>query len=146
MTSTVKRLFQRSTGIFCFRLSTPSEKWLSLRTRDPIKAMMIAATLNAEVEMARQKEPKVQDVLNTLNGGKGKDYKIDLSKGILETDGPEDHARAMDALSLMSQARTQLASSAPAVDPGQAVQKKYTAKPFSESSSAYILDCVAVGN
>lgn len=68
----------------------------SLRTNDK-KLAIIRATRILEVVMAKQSG----DDLLSLNLDKVKKFEIDLSRGYLKSDGPEDHQRMKEALELL---------------------------------------------
>lgn len=68
----------------------------SLGTSDE-KLAIIRATRIYEIVMAKQLEG---DLLS-LNLDKVRKFEIDLSKGVLRADGPEDHQRMMEALAVL---------------------------------------------
>lgn len=106
-------------GIFYFRYTVPAslrtlfgkkEVLYSLHTRDPAKARKLAYTLTSQTNALFEKmayDPSrfnpldVSTFPTTADTHRIKPYEIDLQKGILKSDGADDHARAMEALALM---------------------------------------------
>lgn len=98
------RLYQNRHGVFYFRIKTRAyDRRISLRTKCPSTAAIIALDLNLAIERERVlKNPKLSDVLGALSPGKQKRYEVDLRTGVVKADGPEDHARAMEAIAKMA--------------------------------------------
>lgn len=69
----------------------------SLGTRDPMLAKLRALDLLRAIEM---KKPKISDF--SFDPEKLRHYELDLSRGIVRSDGPEDHERLMQALDRIS--------------------------------------------
>ena len=70
----------------------------SLCTNDE-KLAIIRATRIYEIIMAKQLEGDLLSL--NLDPDKIKRFEIDLSKGVLRADGPEDHQRMMEALAVL---------------------------------------------
>ena len=81
----------------------------SLRTSYKRVAIIRAVTLLNSLTM--NKKPTVGDFAHVLNRSSSLDkYELDLSRNIFKADGPEDHARLMEALGavqMLQQAQTQ---------------------------------------
>lgn len=96
----VPRLKKNRNGVYCLRViwtdtstGQRKERQQSLGTKSPAVARLLALKFNFEFEQQRQampKLPKIEDLLNP--------YKLDLSRGVLESDNAEDHQRLMEAL------------------------------------------------
>lgn len=111
-------LLRHPSGIYHFRLSVPRDlkeavgKGVikhSLRTRDVSVARAYAYALGARYAAAfaalrverMPKPPSLNDILRAAQGGDIRTYELDLPNGVrLRADGPDDHARAMEALRL----------------------------------------------
>ena len=96
----IKGLFRRNSGIFYLRLLRPKEIWISLRTRDPHKAMMVAIRITAEVDM-NYEEKLLQNTLKRLKSGETRDFTFNARTGELSAEGKEDTenlVRAIEAL------------------------------------------------
>ena len=106
-------------GVFQFRVVLPDALALaigqkeirrSLGTREPEVARLAAYGLSAKIiplvrslSSAMASNPKDIDpdnIWETLNivGNTGKRYELDLQRGIMKADGPDDHARMMEAI------------------------------------------------
>lgn len=106
-------------GVFQFRVVLPEALALaigqkeirrSLGTREPEVARLAAYGLSAKIipivrslSNAMASSPKDIDpdkIRETLNivGNTGKRYELDLQRGIMKADGPDDHARMMEAI------------------------------------------------
>ena len=106
-------------GVFQFRVVLPDALALaigqkeirrSLGTREPEVARLAAYGLSAKIiplvrslSNAMASNPKDIDpdnIRETLNivGNTGKRYELDLQRGIMKADGPDDHARMMEAI------------------------------------------------
>ncbi len=103
-------------GVFYFRMAVPAalrpyigkrEIIKSLRTREPAAARKLAYTFASQTfawfsTMAY--DPKRFNPLDVSTFPTAKEirpYDIDLARGILKSDGPDDHARMMEALAMM---------------------------------------------
>lgn len=98
----------------------------SLGTSDQLTAMIRACQLLNSTRMDNSKLPAS---LFNLDPDTVKKYEIDLSRGVLKSDGVEDHARMLEALALLKQAS--IGSPAPA----QAPQTPYTPEPLPQAKS-----------
>lgn len=112
------RLLRHPSGVYHFRLIVPRDlnevvgKGVikrSLRTRDVGVARAHAYALGARYAAAfaalrverMPKPPSLNDILRAAQGGDIRTYELDLPTGVrLRDDGPDDHARAMEALRL----------------------------------------------
>lgn len=92
------RLFRNRCGVFYFRIKTAeADRRFSLRTKCPSTAAIIALHLNADLERKRaMANPKLSDF--NFDPAALRRYELDLSKGIAKADGPEDHARMLEAI------------------------------------------------
>ncbi len=92
------RLIRNRCGVFYFRIKTAtSDRRFSLRTKCPHTAAIIALQLNANFERERaMSNPKLSDF--NFDPAALRRYEIDLKNGVYKADGPDDHARMMDAL------------------------------------------------
>lgn len=103
-------------GIFYFRMTIPAtlrprfgknELVYSLHTRDPAKAKRLAYTLTSQTHILFGKmayDPNrfnPFDVSTFPTADTVRPYELDLQRGIIKSDGAEDHARAMEALAMM---------------------------------------------
>jgi integrase len=101
----VPRLYRNRCGVFCFRLRTGTrDQRVSLGTKSPLAAHMMASRINGAVASARAREHCMTGKNPTL-AELGIDlaalrrYELDLRSGIVKTDGtPQDHAAAMEAI------------------------------------------------
>jgi integrase len=101
----VSRLYRNRCGVFCFRLrSGARDQRVSLGTKCPLTAHMIASKINAAVASARAREQGMTGKNPTL-AELGLDlaalrkYEIDLRSGKVKTDGTKaDHDAAMEAI------------------------------------------------
>ena len=101
----VSRLYRNRCGVFCFRLrSGARDQRVSLGTKCPLTAHMIASKINAAVSSARAREQGMTGKNPTL-AELGLDlaalrkYEIDLRSGKVKTDGTKaDHDAAMEAI------------------------------------------------
>lgn len=101
----VPRLYRNRCGVWCFRLrSGARDQRVSLGTKCPLTAHMIASKINAAVSSARAREHGMTGKNPTL-AELGLDlaairkYEIDLRSGTVKTDGTRaDHDAAMEAL------------------------------------------------
>jgi integrase len=116
-------LLRHSSGVFHFRLVVPADLRAaiglriikkSLRTRDPAVARVWAYVLGARyaqafasvrqgmpMDKARKDRPRVV-VLPTGPGNEVLDYACQVGNVRIEANGPEDHARAMEAMREMA--------------------------------------------
>lgn len=103
-------------GVFYFRMAVPAalrpyigkrEVIKSLRTRDPATARKLAYTFAShtyEWFSTMAYDPKRFDPFDVSTFPTAKEirpYEIDLARGILKSEGPDDHARMMEALAVM---------------------------------------------
>jgi integrase len=100
----IPRVFRNHCGTYCFRLKQDGrERRISLHTKCPLTAAILAFDLNARVEKERAlKNPKLSDLGLNPDPDKNKQYEADMMRGIFRADGPEDHARMMDMLGKVS--------------------------------------------
>ncbi len=101
----VPRLYRNRCGVWCFRLrSGARDQRVSLGTKCPLTAHMIASKINAAVSSARAREHGMTGKNPTLDElgldlAAARKYEIDLRAGVVRTDGSaDDHERAMQAL------------------------------------------------
>jgi len=101
----VPRLYRNRCGVFCFRLRAgPRDQRVSLGTKSPLVAHMIASKINAAVASARAREQGMTGKNPTLaelglDLAAMRKYEIDLRSGIVKTDGTKaDHDAAMEAI------------------------------------------------
>ncbi len=100
----VPRLYLNRCGVYCFRLKTAAiDKRFSLGTKCPRTAIMLALRLNTQIEQGRTmaidpRNPKLRDILPHLTPEELSRYELDMERGIMRADGPDDHARMMEAL------------------------------------------------
>jgi integrase len=96
----------------------------ALRTHDRTVAQAFALALagqyaqvfrdlRGESVMAKDGIPTVADILGSFKQGKSRTYEIDLSRGIARSEGPEDHARMLEALDRLERVRPQALPVAP---------------------------------
>lgn len=100
-------------GIFYFRMTVPvalrpvigkREILHSLRTRSPATARKLAYSFASTTYALFEKmayDPKrfnPADPLTFPAADKVRTYELDLARGIMKSDGPEDHARMMEAI------------------------------------------------
>lgn len=99
------RLYLNRCGVYYFRLKTKDkDRKVSLRTKCPVTANIVALQLNAVIERGRamnnkSNNPDIGDfnfVLDDIHK-----YEIEFRGAKIKADGPEDHARAMEALKQM---------------------------------------------
>lgn len=101
----VPRRYRNRCGVFCFRLRSGSrDQRVSLGTKCPLTAHMIASKINAAVSSARAREQGMTGKNPTL-AELGLDlaalrkYEVDLRSGTVKTDGTKaDHDAAMAAI------------------------------------------------
>ena len=120
-------------GIYYFRMRVPAhlrqligknEILHSLRTRNPATARKLAYTFASRTyelfEMAYDPQRfNPLDPSTFPTADKVRPYELDLARGIMKSDGPEDHARMMEALAVL---KTMPAPQAPAPAPAQYVE------------------------
>lgn len=112
-------LLRHSSGIYHFRLRVPSDLFeavgrrvvkISLRTRDAAVARAYAYAYGARYAAAfaayraerMPKPPSLDEILRAAQSGEVSKYELALPSGVmLRADGPEDHARAMEALRMV---------------------------------------------
>ena len=101
----VPRLYRNRCGVFCFRLRAGTrDQRVSLGTKSPIAAHIMASRINEAVRSARAREHCMTGKNPTL-AELGLDlaalrkYELDLRSGVVKTDGTaQDHAAAMEAI------------------------------------------------
>jgi integrase len=101
----VPRLYRNRCGVFCFRLRAGSrDQRVSLGTKNPLAAHMIASKINAAVASARARERGMTGKNPTLTElgldlAALRKYELDLRSGTVKTDGTKaDHDAAMEAI------------------------------------------------
>ncbi len=101
----VPRLYRNRCGVFCFRLKAGArDQRVSLGTKCPLTAHMIASKINAAVSSARARERGMTGKNPTLaelgiDLASLRRYEIDLRSGTVKTDGTRaDHEAAMAAI------------------------------------------------
>lgn len=84
------RLFRNRCGVFYFRLKTATaDRRVSLRTKCPQTAAIIALQLNSNIERTRaMSNPKLSDF--NFDSEALRQYEIDLKNGVFKADGKED--------------------------------------------------------
>lgn len=96
------RLYRNRCGVFYFRLKTAQQdRKVSLRTKCPTTANIVALQLNAVIERKRamnknSNNPSLGDFNFNLDDIRR--YEIEVGGIKIKADGPEDHARAMEAV------------------------------------------------
>lgn len=85
--------------MFYFRIKTKNEeRRVSLRTKCPVTANILALQLNADLERERaMSKPKISD-FSFLKEDVRKSYEFDIRAGTFRADTPEDHKNGMEAL------------------------------------------------
>ena len=132
-----------ATVFFYLRVITPKslqtatgkrEAWHSLRTKDPKEARVFAlsyalelAKAQAGISMSKKKGNSVADLTEQITTP----YKLDLERGIMEAIDGADHARMVEALVLMKEAKqTPLSQTPPPI--GVAIFCSVTTFPHTE--------------
>ncbi|WP_058896232.1 hypothetical protein [Herbaspirillum rubrisubalbicans] len=101
------RLYLNRCGVYYFRLKTKDkDRKVSLRTKCPVTANIVALQLNAVIERGRamnnkSNNPDIGDF--NFNLDDIHKYEIEFRGARIKADGPEDHARALEALKQMEQ-------------------------------------------
>lgn len=101
------RLYLNRCGVYYFRLKTKDkDRKVSLRTKCPVTANIVALQLNAVIERRRamnknSNNPNIGDF--NFNLDDIHKYEIEFRGARIKADGPEDHARALEALKYMEQ-------------------------------------------
>ncbi|NUT61443.1 site-specific integrase [Herbaspirillum sp. C9C3] len=97
------RLYLNRCGVFYFRLKTKDkDRKVSLRTKCPVTANIVALQLNAVIERGRAmnnkntRNPSLADF--NFNRADLRQYEIEVGNIKIKAEGPEDHARAMEAV------------------------------------------------
>ncbi len=144
----VPRLKLNRHGVFCLRVlwldesGKRRERLHSLNTKDPTVARLMALQFNTSFELKRAMTfkptfPSLDGVLNK--------YDLDLSRGVMKSDGPDDHARMMEALRAYSEMRGTLPTLQPQTEAGRGevtTQDQQRPLPrsikFSEAVAAYL--------
>ena len=111
MPISVPRLYRNRFGVYYLRLLIPKrlkaeygrgEFRRSLHTKDAHSAKLLALQWNIQWEEQRVSKPRLSDFARLTQGNVSvRKYEIDIQKGTLKTDGPEDHRNAMEALEAM---------------------------------------------
>ena len=93
------RLYKNRYGVFYFRIKNKTqERRISLKTKCPVTANIIALQLNADFERERaMTKPKISDFSFSLDNVR-KSYEFDINAGTFRADTPEDHRNGMEAL------------------------------------------------
>ncbi|MEO7323651.1 MAG: site-specific integrase [Dokdonella sp.] len=109
-------LLRHASGVYHFRLIVPADLRASvglrvikrsLRTADPVVARAYAYALGARYagafaafrDEAMPKPPPLADILRSLERGDVRTYTLRTPSGMhIRADGPEDHARALEAI------------------------------------------------
>jgi integrase len=97
------RLVKNRLGTYYFRVKENGvERKFSLRTKCPTAAAILALQINVEIEKQRRgtmsNNPKLSDL--NLNFDAIRKYEVEVKDGgyRIKADGPEDHARALEAM------------------------------------------------
>jgi len=97
------RLYLNRCGVYYFRLKTKDkDRKVSLRTKCPVTANIVALQLNAVIERGRamnnknSRNPNLADF--NFNPADLRQYEIEVGNIKIKAEGPEDHARAMEAV------------------------------------------------
>lgn len=107
----VPRLYLNRCGVYCFRHKTAaSDRRISLGTKCPRTAAVLALELNINIEKSKvmkfgPKNPNLSDILPGVDAESAHRYELDMERGIMRADGPDDHARMMEALDKFTVAR-----------------------------------------
>ncbi len=144
----VPRLKKNRHGVFCLRVywrdadGVLRESLHSLSTKDPTVARLMALQFNTSFELKRAMTFK--PTFPSLDGLLNK-YDLDLSRGVMKSDGPDDHARMMEALRTYSEMRGTLPTLQPQTEAGRGdvtTQDQQRPLPrsikFSEAVTAYL--------
>lgn len=100
----VPRLKTNRHGIYCLRVLWLDESGKrrevqhSLGTKSPTVARLLALQFNLKIEHQRMTNRKPSSTLQGILDEIARPFELDLSKGIMKAEGPEDHARMMEAL------------------------------------------------
>lgn len=100
----VPRLKTNRHGIYCLRVLWLDESGKrrevqhSLGTKSPTVARLLALQFNLKIEHQRMTNRKPSSNLQAILDDIARPFELDLSKGIMKADGPDDHARMMEAL------------------------------------------------
>ena len=99
----VPRLYRNRCGIWCFRLRSGAvDARVSLRTKCPLVAHILARSLNTAIDAAKgegmtSKNPNLSDL--DIDWKALRRYEIDIKNGVLKTDGTDrDHANLLDTI------------------------------------------------
>nr|WP_083859867.1 site-specific integrase [Herbaspirillum sp. B39] len=97
------RLYLNRCGVYYFRLKTKDkDRKVSLRTKCPVTANIVALQINAVIERGRamnnknSRNPNLADF--NFNLADLRQYEIEVGNIKIKAEGPEDHARAMEAV------------------------------------------------
>jgi hypothetical protein len=90
------RLYKNRCGVFYFRIKSKDEdRRVSLRTKCPVTANIIALRLNADLERERtMSKPKISD-FSFLPENVRKSYEFDIKAGTVRGDSEQDHRNGM---------------------------------------------------
>lgn len=100
----VPRLKTNRHGIYCLRVLWLDESGKrrevqhSLGTKSPTIARLLALQFNLKIEHQRMTHRKPSSDIQAILDEIARPFELDLSKGIMKADGPDDHARMMEAL------------------------------------------------
>lgn len=146
MSIKVPRLRTNRFGVYCLRIYAYDlagklrETQHSLNTKHPQIARILALEFNKSFEQLRaMKKPTLQDFQHLLQSSRSsKSYEIDLSQGVMKTDGTaEDHERMMEALKLRKELEEAINSSSNA-NPRKTSGSALKSKKFSEVVDLYL--------
>ena len=120
----VPRLKTNRHGIYCLRVlwldesGKRHETQHSLDTKNPSVARVLALKFNENFERQRMTRNKPPALLEALEKASHR-FEFDMSKGIMKADGPEDHARLMEAIEAYKQLHGTLPSLQEAMNMGR---------------------------
>jgi integrase len=147
----VPRLKTNRHGVFCVRVywrdeaGRLRESLYSLGTKEPSIARVLALKFNETLERQRMTRNKPPALLEALDKASHR-FEFDLSKGIMKADGPEDHARLMEAIQAYKELHGTTPSLQEAMNMGRPALPQSTApnrlimrsKKFSEVVAIYL--------
>jgi integrase len=105
----VPRLKTNRHGVYCLRIlwlddsGKRREAQYSLGTKTPALARILALKFNAELEHLRMTKPKPSSKFQEILDKTIRPFELDLSKGIMKADGPEDFDNMMKAIEAYKQ-------------------------------------------
>ena len=136
------RLYRSRLGVFYFRIKNAArDRRFSLRTKCPSTAALLALELNAALERERiMKNPKVSDILANLDPETLRKYELEIGGAKIRADGPEDHARALEALAAIGKLPpgVNIYPTQPGTAPAPAT---LTSKPLAEVAELWLAEC-----